>query len=1509
MNAGIMSNSLPGFGWFSSVLKHPLVVIFLSICFGVLVGAAAPRSPLPPLPELVRACYAERFDTFYTRDSLESEIKVAGLGRLIESWSGYALERRGTVIPYVIDGVRNGSTNLFPNGAVRLWLKPDWSSVTTGAGKGPGHSVSLLEYSVVGKSQTEPVWSLQISADGSMLYLLGAGKKEAGVLLKAEIMWTAGVWHQLVLNYTERGTALVMDGEFVAEGAGVLAVPSGAAALTVGSGLTGTDSLEGELEEVYCFVQPLVNAFHYQAYQELAAKGPVFSAELAYRAELAAKWKSAKALKAQQEEASGSGGMMLRLSGPTVDCVTNGPVYLTNVVCNFTANEGWTVYFDIAGGTNEVDYDIFSTPELLGNDITNSVWTWLETGRTCETHSFTNQATNQTFYVLTIPGADRDGDGLYDGWEWKHFGTLAQTATGDFDGDGINNEEAFTNAFEPNAIKFNLDFGSRFVNANSALGNIEVAQGVPEAMAVLVNSTNFNTANWQSFQTNIMANLGLTDGEYTVWVGLRGHSWQSRQTWHGVTITRDTVPPQLLITHPVSNLTAQPILQLQGYASEPLLTVRYDLTNAAGLQTNLSGYITQQYLDTNTLKFTTNWWQCYDVALETNANSVTLQVSDLAGNITSTNLNLTFDYSADTNAPIIAIAWPEDNALVSGASFTLRGQVDDATASVTVVANSTSYSGTVDRTGHFQVALLPLAMATNTLLVIATDVAGNSQTNTHAIRQSSDTLTIDPIEPNQLASSTVMVTGTVSVSGQSVWVNGLPADVSGNDWTITLPTPQENVVNLDVATGSTLGNPTAVQNLSLESPPQVRPVAYTEEYHSGQSGGCGEGWIELADEKWSWNEADGPFENLGLPAWQNLDFNRRNSIINPLPNDCAAPYVQTEMVILKAHTTIELRVGGSGKVRNERLIRLTAAAAAYSDAADIGTFPGDVPLPVNKLRVFGQVPTATATNATVGELFVPLAAGSTNIIPFEVIGTNTYTFTLHAEEVKIELSWTNVSGNFPIEDNSNPISGTPMAGGGKRIWVGAKTPTESSQRNTVWLKAKITPPLPNATFYFRAFDVDDPSKDTTIDPNGTAGNDNLPDVGLVYSLKSGLFTATVVSTISAVADTNGEAMVEFAAGTQPGNNYRIAVALHPDDLNLLTETNTQSEYYLPAGDKQVAKFPGFISPMLTVWRKLHLEVDSMEAVATNGAEANSEAGTVSGYTGDYPATGQARISTQSDLRGFGYNNAYENGRMEISGYGSFQILSNEFHLDINNVPFYYFYLVGTPGAGVVSQTFTLYDDDDRFLSTVGLPSALPKDEESTNIVQDIRKVFFPAYIDVTNANAEGFNPNKRIAFKRNAPAIGFGFTSIFDDAKDLSDSSTFWAHTLVLGYQPSSSEDGDPDAESGGEPLRGATPKNLFGTSQGYSVIFTEAVRDRLFKTIPLSSFTNADGYPILRSIYTNEMLGIIVHEIGHSPGAQLEGTDHAEGGLMITGAAAIDFGGFEPVTIKRFRKAAAWKE
>lgn len=795
---------------------------------------AAPRPPLwPPLPELTRVIYHESFDGVYWAGVSNATVTLPGVGTLRESWSGYSLERVGTVMPLVIQGLgESGQVRVTTEqGAVRFWFQPYWSS-----GSGPGTVAVLAELAAVEGNQAAVLWSLQVNADGSELRLSGPGGN--GVLLAAEIDWAAGSWHQVVLSYGTNGTELVLDGAVVTKGGPTLSVPSSVTRLVIGSALTGESSAGGEVEEMYCFARLLKFAFHYVPFAGLAALGPMSEAELAYREELKAKWAAMRAVQAQEAiESEGGGGLqMMRLSGPSADCVTNGPVYLTNVVANFTTNEGWTVYFDIAGGTNEVVYDIFSTLEFVGNDITNSVWTWLETGMTCETHSYTNQPTDQVFYILTVPGADRDGDGLYDGWEWKHFGTLVQPPNGDFDGDGVSNLEAYTNDYNPNNLAFSLVVSNPHVNSATVPVSIQLATGIPESMAVLLDSTNLAAATWAGFSSNLMINLGATEGWHELRVGLRGH-YADVQTWQLLRLKLDVTPPLLVVTNPVWLTNSQPLLQLQGYGNEPLAAIAYTLTNAAGSLTNQPGFVTFEAYNTNTFEFTTNYFQCYDVWLTNGVNAVTVRITDLAGNSTTTNLTLTLDGSSDTTPPTISLVWPQSGMKLGCATFTANGFLNDPSATVTATLVGTNgvtniVAGLVGRSGEFWMENLPLNSGTNQLYLTATDFWGHSATTNLAFVKAAFDLTVDLLTPEQMQQFTATVIGTISGTGQDVWVNGVQATVSnGVWWADNVPITHDKTTTLQVKAYPTGSNPSTTPSsaeflLVQDAPPVVEVTSY-----------------------------------------------------------------------------------------------------------------------------------------------------------------------------------------------------------------------------------------------------------------------------------------------------------------------------------------------------------------------------------------------------------------------------------------------------------------------------------------------------------------------------------------------------------------------------------------------------------------------------------------------------------------------------------------------------------
>ena len=384
----------------------------------------------------------------------------------------------------------------------------------------------------------------------------------------------------------------------------------------------------------------------------------------------------------------------------------------------------------------------------------------------------------------TVAYVDTDGDGLPNWWEQTYFGNQNQTSDGDPDGDGSSNLQEYFNGTDPNQdLGFTLRLGNQHFSQTNATGTFLVLNGVPSYEAVLVNSTNFSTATWSGYDGNIHLNLGPTDGVYQVWLGLKGYTTNSPPVWFGTKIYLDRVAPVVTITNPTNGTTAVPYLQVQGYSAEELLRVTYDLSNAVAVVTNQAGQLTGNYLDTNSLAYTTNYFQCYDILLTNGLNTITVHATDLAGNITTTNLAVTLDYASATN-PVIQLIWPGDGSQLSCSNFTLRGWTDDTSATINAQITDTNgntnvVSGMVERTGVLWVQNLPLFSGTNTLTLWVTNSAGLSSVTNISLVQSSLVLTMNPVT-DSLWLPAVTVTGYVSDDTQAVWVNGVKATVTSN---------------------------------------------------------------------------------------------------------------------------------------------------------------------------------------------------------------------------------------------------------------------------------------------------------------------------------------------------------------------------------------------------------------------------------------------------------------------------------------------------------------------------------------------------------------------------------------------------------------------------------------------------------------------------------------------------------------------------------------------------------
>ncbi len=479
--------------------------------------------------------------------------------------------------------------------------------------------------------------------------------------------------------------------------------------------------------------------------------------------------------------------------------------------------------------------------------------------------------TNQPTTPFTVPQLERsdlflwarDWTGVTSGsnqtpsWWFWYFGMLGLSDT-NLDSGGHTLLSDYQLGKDPNLIAFNLLVTNQYVNIPYVPLQFTVTAGTPFYMATLVDDTNLADANWIPYNPSPLVPIGTNEGWHQLCVGLRGSPPTARQTWAWYRVKLLTTPPLLVITNPATTTVMQPMIQVQGYCPEPVSTLSLYLSNTAGLFTNLQAFVLSQYCDSNTMSFTTNTFQAFDVPLASGANVLTFQATDPAGNVTVTNVTLTLDYTGKTNAPAIQMYWPQNGDQISGTEFTLRGVLDDFTASLTAqIVNASGQTnviqGLVERNGLFWVENVPLLDGTNYITLTAMDAVSNVTTTNLTVHCVNAGLTIDDYSgqlggnPRNVIS---IVTGTVTASNCAVWVNGVQATQDGQgNWEAdsvpvgpggtavvearAIPNSDNNGSGTGPAamTDGTPGNPQADDSMAALTQIDQPMTWYLQEYH------------------------------------------------------------------------------------------------------------------------------------------------------------------------------------------------------------------------------------------------------------------------------------------------------------------------------------------------------------------------------------------------------------------------------------------------------------------------------------------------------------------------------------------------------------------------------------------------------------------------------------------------------------------------------------------------------
>jgi len=732
--------------------------------------------------------------------------------------------------------------------------------------------------------------------------------------------------------------------------------------------------------------------------------------------------------------------------------------YGTNLWLEITGVSNGLAYLNLRNATNEV-YEVWSKTDLLVTnwDIEQAVWPTNQ-----DTTSFTVPQLDRTSLFIwardwtDITSGDNDTP---EWWFWKYFGTVA-LSDNNLDSQGNTLLYDYQNSIDPNIIYFSLVFTNQYVNTNPANGTIVVSDGVPFYMAVLINSTDFADAIWQPYNSNVVVSLNAGDGDYDIWIGLRGLPQDAQQTWHDVYLTLDTIPPTIVITNPIASVVSQPVIQLQGYSTEPLDSLSFDVANAAGVITNLHGYIIGTYYDENLWTFTTNWFHCLDVALTNGLNTITLHATDWAGNMTTTNVSLTLDYSNNTNPPALTVTWPQDGTYIGGSQFTFEGEVNDPTVTVTaqiVDANgeTNTVPGLVEHSGLVWVQNLPLADGENSLTVTAMDAAGNTSSTNITVTKSIVTVTMDPISGDQVNQSFVNVFGTVSDPSCIVTVNGVPANVNeyGNWEADNVPVNATGtaVFDVEVYSGSSFNaavrpnlafsandtpNNTLIDSQLFTSPQPPKVVLssfWSDLYYQGafwfgvmQWGTAKINWISGEGGTWWYAGVHGTEYGTQFSSGENnlptdsiaglffrTQIGRNSSVVT-----ATCWYTNKSKVIIVPQ--------GQTAAGTTNLYLVRASALEFSDpyrSVGLGD-PGDLPLPPEWLQIQGQTlvntgETNTANSSVWGETIVSAPAGETvEVTPMAIqfYANWNYTFDVKATNIDLQLAVdANRDGNITFD--------------------------------------------------------------------------------------------------------------------------------------------------------------------------------------------------------------------------------------------------------------------------------------------------------------------------------------------------------------------------------------------------------------------------------------------------------------------------------------------------------------
>jgi RHS repeat-associated protein len=294
--------------------------------------------------------------------------------------------------------------------------------------------------------------------------------------------------------------------------------------------------------------------------------------------------------------------------------------------------------------------------------------------------------------------------------------------------------------------------------------------------------------------------VSLTEGRNTITVVATDAAGNSSTVTR--TVIKDSTPPILTVSSPADgSVTNQPSTTVSGTVSDST-TVALTIN---GVSTAIGG----------------NGTFSSSLALIEGANAITLVATDAAGNKTTVVRNVRLD----TAPPQLVVTAPQNNSITNQKPIIVSGTVSDVTTvSLTINGNAVPIVNGLFSTSY------TLTEGLNTFIIVATDAAGNSSSQTRSVRLDTTppTLTItspvNGITTNQL---NVTITGTVADSTDvAITINGTPVQVGGNGAFTGQVTLSEGLNSFTVVATDAAGNSSTVTRTIIRdtTPPTLTVV-------------------------------------------------------------------------------------------------------------------------------------------------------------------------------------------------------------------------------------------------------------------------------------------------------------------------------------------------------------------------------------------------------------------------------------------------------------------------------------------------------------------------------------------------------------------------------------------------------------------------------------------------------------------------------------------------------------